>query len=272
MVRRITPVSGGGELQTGFLFGLGAVAVVVLIAAFSAIKIVPAGNVGVVTNFGAVQKQTLDPGLHLVIPFVQGVVRVNTQVQAHSFQQIDAASQELQSVKLTGKVNFAIDARNAADLYQNVGLDFAGKLLDPSFNDFIKTIVPTYPVNDILKNRDAIRDKTKDRLNSTVNPYGITIVAVQITDIRFSPEFEKAIEAKQVAQQQVQTQTQILEQNKIQAQQAVVVADGQAKANAILNASLTPTLVQWQTIQKWDGKLPQVTGGASPFFAINPPR
>jgi hypothetical protein len=80
-----------------------------------------------------------------VVPFAQNVHQVNTQVQAHAFQEIDAASQELQTVKLTGKVNFAIDARHAADLYQNVGLDFAGKLLDPSFNDFIKTIVPTYP-------------------------------------------------------------------------------------------------------------------------------
>ena len=92
---------------------------------------------------------------------------------------------------------------------------------------------------------------------------------MQITDIRFSAEFEKAIEAKQVAQQQVQTQGQILEQKKIQAQQAVVDADGQAKANAILNASLTPTLVQWQEILKWDGKLPQVTGGASPFVSLS---
>jgi prohibitin 1 len=91
---------------------------------------------------------------------------------------------------------------------------------------------------------------------------------VQTTDIRFSPEFEKAIEAKQVAQQQVQTQSQILEQKTIQAQQAVD-ADGQAKANAILNASLTPTLVQWQEIQKWDGKLPQVARGASPFVSLS---
>jgi hypothetical protein len=48
-----------------------------------------------------------------------------------------------------------------------------------------------------------------------------------------------------------------------------VDAEGQAKANAILNASLTPTLVQWQEILKWDGKLPQVTGGASPFVSLN---
>jgi regulator of protease activity HflC (stomatin/prohibitin superfamily) len=243
------------------------------------ITLVPAGHVGVITSFGAVSQQTLDPGFHLRLPFVQGLHLVNTQVQAHQFNTIDAASQELQTVTLTGKVNYRVDGAKAASLYQNVGLDFADKFLDPAFNDFIKTVVPTYPVNDILKNRDAIRELTQRRLTDAVSQYGITIVAVQITDIHFSKEFEKAIEAKQVAQQQVQTEEQVLAQKRIQAEQAVVdatgraraaVADaqGQAQANALLNSSLTPTIVQWQTIQKWDGHLPQVTGGASPFFTV----
>jgi regulator of protease activity HflC (stomatin/prohibitin superfamily) len=76
--------------------------------------------------------------LHFVIPFAHNVHQVNTQVQAHSFQEIDAASEELQTVKLTGKVNFALDARHAADLYQNVGLGFAGKLLDRSNQEILK--------------------------------------------------------------------------------------------------------------------------------------
>lgn len=236
----------------GFLF---------IILLFLSVTIVPAGNVGVITNFGAVQKETLDPGFHLRIPIVQGLHLVNTQVQAHSFQEIDAASQELQQVKLTGKVNFSIDARHAADLYQNVGLDFAGKLLDPTFNDYIKTIVPTYPVNDILKNRDAIRDATQKRLNEAVNPYGLTILAVQITDIRFSSEFEKAIEAKQVAQQQVAQATQLLDKAKIDAQTAVTTAQGQAEANRILAASATQQVLQLKAIEKWNGVLPLSTAG-----------
>jgi regulator of protease activity HflC (stomatin/prohibitin superfamily) len=244
----------------------------ILVAVFLllSVKIVQAGTVGVVTNWGAVQADTLEPGMHLVIPIMQGVHKVNTQVQAHSFQKIDAASQELQSVTLTGKVNYRLDAHKAATLYQNVGLDFADKLLDPTFNDFIKTIVPQFAVNDILKNRDAIRDATQKRLQESVGPYGITIVAVQITDISFSPEFSKAIEAKQVAQQQVATEQQVLEQKKIQAQQAIVDAGGQAQANAILTSSITATLIQYQIIQKWNGVLPQVTGGASPFVSISP--
>jgi regulator of protease activity HflC (stomatin/prohibitin superfamily) len=246
---------------TGFWVTAGILGFLFIVLLFLSVTIVPAGNVGVITNFGAVQKETLDPGFHLRIPVVQGLHLVNTQVQAHSFQEIDAASQELQQVKLTGKVNFSIDARHAADLYQNVGLDFAGKLLDPTFNDYIKTIVPTYPVNDILKNRDAIRDATQKRLNEAVNPYGLTILAVQITDIRFSAEFEKAIEAKQVAQQQVAQATQLLDKAKIDAQTAITKAQGDAEANRILAASATAQVLQLKAIDKWDGKLPLSTSG-----------
>src|SRR4026208_247617 len=41
---------------------------------------VPAGNVGVVTNFGSVQTVTLEPGLHLVVPIYQRVTNVDTRV------------------------------------------------------------------------------------------------------------------------------------------------------------------------------------------------
>src|SRR5207244_11258925 len=69
-------------LPISVLFGIGAAAILLLILYFATVKIVPAGNVGVVTNFGAVQKDTFDPGLHFVTPFVQNVHQVNTQVQA----------------------------------------------------------------------------------------------------------------------------------------------------------------------------------------------
>jgi hypothetical protein len=61
---------------------------------------VPAGNVGVVTNFGAVQTVTLEPGLHVVVPIYQHVTNVDTRVQPHAFEEIDAASAESKSVAL----------------------------------------------------------------------------------------------------------------------------------------------------------------------------
>lgn len=227
---------------------------------------VPAGNVGVVTNFGQVQAGTLEPGLHVIAPIVQRVVNVDTRVQPHQFQEIDAASRELQTVKLTGTMNYHIDGQYASDLYQRVGTDFAAKIIDPAFNDFIKTVVPDYSVNDILAKRDEIRSLAKTQLAANLAQYHIVVDDIYIANIAFSDAFQKAIEDKQVAQQQVQTEQQILAQKTIQAQQAVAaakgqadatvtLATGQAQANDLLNASLTDKILQYQYIQKLTDKI-----------------
>jgi len=227
---------------------------------------VPAGNVGVVTNFGQVQDVTLEPGLHVIIPIYQRVTNVDTRVQPHDFQEIDAASSELQTVKLTGKINYHIDGQYASDLFQRVGTDFAEKIIDPAFNDFIKSVVPDYSVNDILAKRDEIRRLAKDQLGANLAQYHIIVDDIYIANIAFSDDFQQAIEDKQVAQQRVQTEQQILAQKQIQAQQAVAqaqgqadstvtLAKGQAEANALLSASLTDQILQYQYIQKLTDKI-----------------
>lgn len=245
----------------------GAIGGIIMIIGFSAPFVeVPAGNVGVVTNFGQVQTITLEPGLHVVMPVLQRVTNVDTRVQPHPFQEIDAASRELQTVKLTGTMNYHIDGQFASDLFQRVGTDFAEKIIDPAFNDFIKTVVPEYSVNDILAKRDEIRSRAKDQLAANLAQYHIIVDDIYIANIAFSDEFQRAIEAKQVAQQQVQTEQQILEQKRIQAQQAVAaaqgqadatvaLAEGQAKANDLLSASLTDQILQYQYIQKLTDKI-----------------
>jgi regulator of protease activity HflC (stomatin/prohibitin superfamily) len=251
---------------------------------------VPAGNVGVVTNFGSVQSGTLAPGLHIVIPIVQQVAIIDTRVQPHQFQEIDAASAEYQTVKLTGVMNYHVDGQFASDLYQRVGTDFASKVIDPAFNDFIKTVVPAYKVDQILGARDEIRSKAKDALAANLSQYHIIVDDIYIANISFSDAFQQAIEAKQVAQQQVQTETQILAQKKIQADQAVAqaqgqadsnvklaegqaaatiaLADGQATANKALAASLSDQILQYQYIQKLADKITVMlvpSGNASIF-------
>jgi regulator of protease activity HflC (stomatin/prohibitin superfamily) len=227
---------------------------------------VPAGSVGVVTNFGQVQTVTLEPGLHVIVPVYQRVTNVDTRVQPHQFQEIDAASRELQEVKLTGTMNYHIDGQFASDLFQRVGTDFAGKIIDPAFNDFIKTVVPDYSVNDILAKRDEIRSLAKDQLAANLSQYHIIVDDIYIANIAFSDAFQQAIEDKQVAQQKVQTEQQILAQKQIQAQQAVAAAQGQAdatvtlaegqsEANDLLNASLTDEILQYQYILKLSDKI-----------------
>jgi regulator of protease activity HflC (stomatin/prohibitin superfamily) len=218
-------------------------------------------------------------GLNFKVPIAERVIKVDVKVQPHPFKEIDASSKEYQLVKMTGMMNFHIDPAYVNDLYQKVGLDFADKVIDPAFNDFVKEVVPTYPIGEILPKREEIRKRAMTKLGDNLSRYHIIVDDIYFANIRFSPEYEGAIEAKQVAQQQVETQKQVLAQREIEAQQKVatakgeaesilVVAQGQAKANDALSRSISPILVQYKGIEKWNGILPQVSGGAVPFIDL----
>jgi regulator of protease activity HflC (stomatin/prohibitin superfamily) len=241
--------------------------------------IIPAGHRGVVLLWGSVEKRIMGEGLNMKLPFAETVIKVDVKVQPHPFKEIDAASKEYQMVKLTGMMNFHIDPAYVNDLYQRVGLDFANKVIDPAFNDFVKEVVPGYAITEILPKREEIRKRAMEKLGQNLERYHVVVDDIYIANIRFTPEYERAIEAKQVAQQQVETQRQILAQREIEAQQKVatakgeaesilVVAQGQAKANDALARSISPILVQYKGIEKWNGILPQVSGGAVPFIDI----
>ena len=241
--------------------------------------IVPAGSRGVVLWWGSVEKRVMDEGLNFKVPMAETVMKVDVRVQPHPFREIDASSKEYQIVKMTGMMNFHIDPAFVNDLYQKVGLDFADKVIDPAFNDFVKEVVPTYPIGEILPKREEIRQTAMKKLGNNLTRYHIIVDDIYFANIRFSPEYERAIEAKQVAQQQVETQRQVLAQREIEAHQKVatakgeaesilVVAQEQAKANEVLAHSLTPILVSYKSIERWNGVLPQVSGGAVPFIEL----
>lgn len=220
--------------------------------------IVPAGHRGIVLWWGSVEKRVKGEGLNFKVPIAERVIKVDVRVQPHPFKEIDAASKEYQMVRLTGMMNFHINPAHVNELYQKVGLDFANKVIDPAFNDFVKEVVPNYPITEILPKREEIRKRAMTKLGENLSRYHIIVDDIYISNIRFSTEYEKAIEAKQVAQQQVETQRQVLAQREIEAQQKIVtakgeaesilvVAQGQAKANEALARSLSPILVEYKT-------------------------
>jgi regulator of protease activity HflC (stomatin/prohibitin superfamily) len=259
--------------------GMVVLLIIILIVAWGTFVIVPAGHRGVVLLWGSVERRIMGEGLNFKVPFAERVIKVDVKVQPHPFKEIDASSKEYQLVKMTGMMNFHIDPSFVNDLYQKVGLDFADKVIDPAFNDFVKEVVPTYPIGEILPKREEIRQRAMKKLGDNLSRYHIIVDDIYFANIRFSPEYEGAIETKQVAQQQVETQKQVLAQRQIEAQQKVaiakgeaesilVVAQGQAKANDALSRSISPILVQYKSIEKWNGILPQVSGGAVPFIDL----
>lgn len=258
---------------------VGVLAVVGIIAFLVASASVQAGHVGLVLTFGRVEPVILQPGFHLIVPISQRIVQVDVRVLPHTFKDIDAASKELQGVKLTGTMNYHLDAARAGELYQTVGLDFADKVIDPAFADFVKEVVPQYAVTEILTKRDEIRAKAKEKLAANLQRYGIVIDDIYISNISFAPDYQAAIERKQTAQQNVETEQQILRQKEIQAQQVVIdakgkaeavvaSAEGEAQANQVRAAGITPQLIDYLRWTRWDGRLPLVSGDSTPLVTL----
>jgi prohibitin 2 len=245
---------------------IGAIASLALWIFFIGVVIVPAGYVGVVRFLGQVQPAVLYPGASWVVPFLNSVEEVDTRVQPHNFQQLTAATAENLQVTVTGTMNYHLDPAFAGQLIQNVGTDFASKIIDPAFSDYIKQVTPAYSADSnsptfILNKRDEIRRLTREQLGENLARYNIIVDDIYIVDIGYPQAYNDSITAKQVEQQNVQREQQILEQKRIQAQQAVVtaqgeadsnraIAQGQADANQSINESITEELIQWQAIQK----------------------
>ena len=132
------------------IVGIFILLIIILIVIWGTFVIIPAGHRGVALWWGSVEKRIMGEGLNFKVPIAERVLKVDVKIQPHPFKEIDASSREYQMVKMTGMMNFHIDPAYVNDLYQKVGLDFADKVIDPAFNDFVKEVVPTYPIGEIL--------------------------------------------------------------------------------------------------------------------------
>lgn len=255
----------------------GVIAAVVLILALMSIQIIPAGSTGVVMSFGKVSDRVMQEGLNFKIPFVQQVAVISNKIQ---MQQVEAAavSRDLQSVSSVIVVNYRVGLNASASIYKNIGKDYETVVLLPAVQESMKSVSAKYTAEELITMRVQVGEEIKEGLEERVSEYGIMIERFNIVNFDFSEEFNAAIEAKQVAEQN-------LLKTKTEQEQAIVIAEAgarqkvieaeaeaeaiatraqaQADANRLLSETLTDQVVEYEKIQKWNGELPQATGGNS---------
>lgn len=246
-------------IKAGYLV-LGIAAIIILIILISSVTFIQAGNVGVVTRFGAVNR-VVYPGIILKIPVIESVTPMDTRTQK---DQVDAqsASKDLQTVRSTIAVNYHLQGSQAVTVFQNIGIDYQDKVIAPAIQETFKSITAQYTAEELITKREHLREQAQDSLTKKLAGYFIIVDNFNIVNFEFSVDFNNAIEQKQVAQQN-------LERAKIEATTALTQATGQANAQAELknSGSLTAEYLEFLAIQKWDGKLPLSTNG-TPFINI----
>jgi len=242
----------------------------------SPFAIVPAGHRGVVTTFGKVSPDVLGEGLHLIIPIAQEVHLIDVRIQKGDGSG-DAASRDLQSVQTSVALNYHIDPKEAANVFRDIGQSVGERIIVPAVQEAVKAITAQYTAEELISKRPEVRDHIKGLLTERLSRHGVVVDEFSIVNFAFSQSFNEAIEAKTTAEQLKLKAERDLQRIRIEAEQKVTQAKAEADALAVQKQQVTPELIrlreienQRMAIEKWDGRMPQVAGGALPFINVQP--
>lgn len=230
------------------------VGVLLLVGLMSSTKVVGTGQVGVVTQYGRVTGRELDEGLSFVLPY--GINKVTMYDVKLQKQTVDskAASSDLQDVSSQIVLNYNLKRNNISRLHQTIGDTYEDKVITPAINEVFKAASAKYTASDLIARRNELKSTTQGIISERLAKYGIVVDELSITNFEFSANFSKAIEDKQVAQQ-----------NAERAKFNLEAAKTDAEAQRAQSETLSQEYLEKQAIEKWDGKMPTYLGSGSVF-------
>lgn len=233
------------------------VAVLLVITFLTSLKTIGTGQVGVVTQYGRVTGRELTEGLSFVMPWgLNNVTVYDIKVQKEAVTST-AASKDLQDVSSQIVVNYNLERGSVSRVHQTIGALYIDKIVTPAINEVFKAASAEYTAAELITERSKLKTIAQKTLTDRLAPYGIKVSELSIVDFKFSDSFGKAIEEKQVAQQ-----------NAERAKFNLEAARTDAEAQRAQSETLTQEYLQKQAIEKWDGKLPTYMGGNGAVFNI----
>lgn len=242
--------------------------VILFILINSSFKVVGAGERGVVfSKFGGVKDRILNEGLQFKIPFIEDIIPVDVKVQKAQTD-ATAASKDLQTVSSTIALNFHIDPDQVNTVYQEIGLFFKDRVIDPAVQESVKAVTARFTAEELITRRSEVSDNIKEDLQARLLDFNIITDGFNIVDFSFSRGFNEAIENKQTAEQNALKAERDLDRIKIEAEQTITRAKAEAESQRLQRATISPIILQLRAIEKWDGQFPQVIGGALPFIDV----
>jgi regulator of protease activity HflC (stomatin/prohibitin superfamily) len=254
------------------------------------------GNVGIVIHKleGGVDPVPLQQGMHFRFPLTTGVeeypVFMQTLVLARNGivgsqrnDEINVNSVEGQPLSLDVSLSFELDASKTPHLYTTFRThieQIQHGYVKQSIRQALQEVVGSEPIADILGPKKAeVVARTHQLIATRLATYGFVVKQFTINEIRAPAEVMSAINTQSVMQQQALTALNELPKTTFnapgdsiraagRAKAILTEAQAQAEANRLLAASITPTLVQYELTKKWNGQMPQVTGGATPLLQL----
>jgi len=226
---------------------------------------VGAGKSAVVFNkLSGIKETTYGEGFHFKYPVFDKVTKFDVRTVKYEAE-ASSASKDLQTVHAKVALNYHIDKNAVYSLYQNIGTDYESRIINPSIQEVVKAVTAKHIAEELITKRETLKEEIKQLLSERLARSYLTLDDFSITNFDFSPEFNQAIEQKVTAEQNALKEQNNLRVVQFQAEQRIAEAKGQAEAIKVINQELSsnPNYIQYLTVQKWNGVLPQVTGANS---------
>jgi regulator of protease activity HflC (stomatin/prohibitin superfamily) len=261
------------SLTRGIPFFVAAGLIFIFWMSFTAVD---SGYRGVVLRFGAATGRMLEPGPHLITPFLETVRPISLQVQVEKLDS-QASSHDLQVVHRKVTLAYYQDPCCVTDIWAKRNDDAVDRVVKPAILEASKAQTARYDAEQLIAQRATVRNGVEQYVRDRLAAHHMDVDAVRITDFNFSEEYDRAIEAKVTAQQNALKAENDSARIKIEAEQKVAQAQAEAKALEVQKQQMTPELLQLRTIemmqQHWDGHLPEVymgsgQGGALPMIHV----
>lgn len=260
------------KMERNGLAGIVAVIALFIVAVMlcNPIVVVGAGERGVKVTLGKVSQESFGEGMHFITPYISKIVKMDVKTQKYSTQ-THVYTKDIQQAKISYVVNYNLLADSAFRMYQEVGMDYVSKVINPVLEGTIKDVIGKWNAQDLVANREEATNDILVKLRDQLVDRYVNVTSFQIVDINYSEVFERAIESKVTAEQDALKAKNKTVQIQEEARQKVISAEAEAKSMSIRANALTQNkaLVEYEAVQKWNGILPTyMMGNSVPFINL----
>jgi prohibitin 1 len=234
----------------------GLLATIVILAAFNAYVIITPGQAGVLSVLGKAKDGVLLEGLHFKPPFVSSVDIYDVTVQKFEVP-AQSSTKDLQDLSASFAINFRLDPTQVVAIRRTQGTlqNIVAKIIAPQTQESFKIAAAKRTVEEAITRRSELKEDFDNALSTRLEKYGILVLDTSVVDLNFSPEFARAVEDKQIAEQRAQRAVYITQEAEQQAQAEINRAKGKAEAQRLLAETLKEQggglVLQKEAIEAW---------------------
>ncbi|MDZ8108828.1 MAG: prohibitin family protein [Nostoc sp. DedQUE12a] len=235
-------------------------AILALVGLNSFIIINP-GQAGVISILGKARDGALLEGIHLKPPFISVIDVYDLTVQKFEVP-AESSTKDLQNLSARFAINFRLDPIQVVEVRRKQGTleNIVSKIIAPQTQEAFKIAAARRTVEEAITKRSELKEDFDNALGDRLDKYGIIVLDTSVVDLTFSPEFAKAVEEKQIAEQRAQRAVYVAREAEQEAQAEVNRAKGKAEAQRLLAETLKAQggqlVLQKEAIEAWK------TGGA----------